>query len=130
MNFLKGRANRASYWVGLATLVVLMAILMVVAPSSAHIQEIVLIYLAVPRLHDIGRTGWWAAAVLGLEIALTVVAFVTLPEEQALSVTGVMGLAIFGLMVWLGSIPGEPAPNRFGDPPARGLQFRRQPKAG
>src|SRR5450432_3628944 len=107
MNFLKGRTNRAGYWVGLATIVVLVALLMRFAPSDAHVSEAVLVILAIPRLHDIGRTGWWVLAGIGVEVAGLVVVFLVLPPPLFLGGAGVVTLVILALMVWLGAIPGE-----------------------
>jgi len=124
MNYLKGRINRATFWLSVGMLVLLIVLIRVFAPSSAHISEVVLMFLAIPRLHDIGRTGWWVLAAFGIEIAAIIVGFVVVPQH-ALAVAGGVTLLIFGLMTWLGAIPGNTGPNRYGDQPPPGLQWGR-----
>jgi len=60
------------------------------------------------RLHDRGRAGWWAAAVL--------LAFIVVwPEPEGLS-DFLFALPLIWAAVELGAMPGEPGPNRFGAP--------------
>ena len=53
-----GRTNRATYWTGIAVILVLMSVIGVATGKPPHIGEVVLIFLGVPRLHDIGKSGW------------------------------------------------------------------------
>ena len=122
MDFLKGRMNRAVYWLCVGTVAVLLLLWTLLAPGTARVHEIVLVILCVPRLHDIGWSGWWVLAPLSLEIGAAVLAFTTLPLETAQPVMGVVVLVIFGLVAWLGTIPGQPHTNRFGEPPRPGLR--------
>jgi len=127
MNFLKGRTNRATYWAAAAIVVVLYTLLNLVLPGRSSVSELVLIFLCVPRLHDIGRTGWLVLAPLAFEIAAAVT-LVVLPGDQGVMVLGLAALVILGAIIWLGAIPGDPEANRFGEPPAPGVQLRRPSK--
>src|SRR4051794_17935802 len=95
-----GRTNRATYWVSAAVVVGLMVAIALIAPSQAKISEVVLVILAVPRLHDIGRTGWWVMAGVAFELVGLMVALLVL---HSLAAAGLVSLGIFGLMAWLGA---------------------------
>jgi uncharacterized membrane protein YhaH (DUF805 family) len=85
------------------------------------VQEILLIFLAVPRLHDIGRSGWLALPPLILEVVGVIACVAYLPPESAQVAFGVIALVLAGLMILLGIVPGDPMPNRFGEPPPPGV---------
>jgi uncharacterized membrane protein YhaH (DUF805 family) len=123
MRFLGGRLNRALYWLCLAIIVALLVAVNMLSSQPVHIGEAVLMFICVPRLHDIGRSGWWIAAPLALEVGGAIVAVLYLPENID-AVIGLIALVIIGLLIWLGAVPGEATANRFGDPPAPGLQFK------
>jgi uncharacterized membrane protein YhaH (DUF805 family) len=118
----KGRTNRATYWLSAAIVAALLLAIALIAPSQVKISEVVLVILAVPRLHDIGRTGWWVMAGVALEVVGLIVALFVL---NSLAATGLVSLGVLGLMAWLGAIPGEDGPNRFGPKPGPGLSFGR-----
>ncbi len=124
MGFLQGRMNRATYWLSIAVAILALVGLVLLTHRRESVGEVVLVLVAVPRLHDIGRSGWWVLAGFGVEIVGVVVALVALPLEQADAVLGVVTLVILGLVIWLGAIPGGKGPNRFGEPPGRGLSFK------
>lgn len=127
MDFLKGRTNRAMYWVGVTTLVVLMLIARLVFHFDGSISEVVVVFLCIPRLHDMGLSGWHVLWGIGLEI-LAVAIGLYLGSAEAILMAG--GIAVFAIgiaMIVLGAVPGQRDPNRFGDPPAPG--FGRKPKA-
>ncbi len=63
------------------------------------------------RLHDRGRTGWWAALVL-----VAVVAVWTPPQSYA---DFLFSLVLFWAGVELCAMPGEQGANRFGPNPLR-----------
>jgi hypothetical protein len=42
---------------------------------------------------------------------------------------GIVTLLIAAFIVWLGLVPGDPAPNRFGAPPPPGLTFDKPAKS-
>jgi uncharacterized membrane protein YhaH (DUF805 family) len=126
MRFLNTRTNRATYWMLLAALIVIYAVLNAISSKQVAVSEGVLIVLCIPRLHDIGRSGWWAGGVFLLEIGIALIGFTTLPLQEATIIMGAFVLLIAALLVWLGTIPGEPGPNRYGDPPRPGLGLRRK----
>jgi uncharacterized membrane protein YhaH (DUF805 family) len=90
------------------------------------IGEIVFIFLGVPRLHDIGWSGWWAAGVILVEIVIVVVAVLTLTRDDAYIVAGLFVLVVMGLLAVLGLVPGQAGANRFGAQPAAGISFGRK----
>jgi uncharacterized membrane protein YhaH (DUF805 family) len=105
----QGRSGRAEYWWWvLAVLIISIATQAVDAlvmpagqfgggPVSAIVGLALIVpnlSVAVRRLHDTGRTGWWILLLL-------------------IPVIGLVVLIFFYLQ------PGEDGPNRFGPPPAR-----------
>jgi uncharacterized membrane protein YhaH (DUF805 family) len=125
MGFLKGRTNRTTYWFSLGVVAVLVMIVTLVFHKPVKISEAVLILVCVPRLHDIGRSGWIAAWVFLAEIVVAVGGVFLIPDpEIAAAALGVMVLVIAGLLIWLGCIPSEGGANRFGDPPKSGIDVR------
>lgn len=113
------------FWLCVAIIAVLYIVSNLYLERNVPVSEVVLIILCVPRLHDIGRSGWLVAPPLALEIGAAVAAFSLLPADRALPVMGVVTLIIAALVVWLGCIPGDPAANRFGEPPSPGIKFER-----
>jgi uncharacterized membrane protein YhaH (DUF805 family) len=122
-NFLNTRMNRATYWFALAFCLVVYAILNAASSETVAMSEVVLVLLSVPRLHDLGRSGWWAAIPIGVEFAAVILAFVLLPFETMSVVAGIITLTIAIFLIALGMLPGQPQANRFGDPPAPGLDL-------
>jgi len=110
----QGRAPRLPSILAAATLLVLAALYEVV-PSTLHwitgwVVYPALVYPGVcilsKRLHDRGRSGWWAALVL-----FSVVAVWPHPE-------GFFDFAFFLVLIWaaveLAILPGEQGANRYG----------------
>lgn len=129
MSFMKGRMNRATYWLTIGLIAILYLAFNLMGGKHVAVSEGVLIVICVPRLHDIGKSGWWAGAFFLLEIAVAVAAFSALSLDAAKAVLGLFVLVLVGFLVWLGSIPGQPEPNHFGEPPAPGIQFKARPKS-
>ena len=126
MLFRKYRINRSTYWAGFGFLVawVLFAIF-VLHKEKGYVSEVVIALICIPRLHDIGRSGWIVAGGL---LAYFVVVFgivLNLDLDTALIVLGIVNIGLTGLLIYLGTIPGDTAANAYGDPPAPGIQFRR-----
>ncbi|MEI9964106.1 MAG: DUF805 domain-containing protein [Caulobacteraceae bacterium] len=63
------------------------------------------------RLHDRGRSGWWAALVL-----VAVIAVWTPPQSYA---DFLFSLVLIWAAIELGAMPGEQGANRFGPNPLR-----------
>ncbi len=115
-NWLAGRSNRREYWIYVGAFVaftVLMAVLGLEFGQTGGLGFLTIMWIR--RFHDLGRTGWWALALLGLQMAL-VIPVVGLGEEAVLLTSAaVSSLAI----IVMGAIPGQPQDNRFGPPPGR-----------
>jgi len=76
----------------------------IVLPSSA---------VAVRRLHDTDRTGWWFVAIVAAVTLFLVVSIVT-------GMFYLRAIAIFagvGVLLCLFGLPGTPGPNRYGPDP-------------
>lgn len=126
MGFLKGRTNRATYWLSLGVIAVLIAIVALVFHTQVKVSEILLVWVCVPRLHDIGRSGWIAVGVFLAEIVVIVGAAFTLKEVESVEILGgVVVLVIAGLLIWLGCIPGDRVSNVYGGQPRPGIGFDR-----
>ena len=128
MRVFEGRSNRATYWASLALLVLISAVVAISFKTPPHVGEFILIIIAVPRLHDIGKSAWFVLWPVGLEILSIAAALVTLSSAAILEAMGFVTLIIASLIIWLGCIPGQNFNNRFGEPPASGV-WRRRSKA-
>ena len=127
MRFLNGRTNRATYWFSVGILIAMYAAVYFITSKPVHIAEVVLVILGVPRLHDIGKSGWWAGGVFLAEIVVAVLGVAILPSQIMLAPIGLFVLVVAGLLIWLGCIPGQPHENQYGEPPGPGIQFKRKP---
>jgi len=120
MGGFKGRMNRAWFGLGLGAVILFLVAINSFSGKPASISEVVLIFLAVPRLHDIGKSGWFVLIGVAVEIGgIALGSF--FPLEQMRGILVLTTLALFGLMVWLAFIRGEPGPNRWGKAPEQGL---------
>ena len=84
---------------------------------------LLLLIIAVPRLHDIGKSGWWALGVLAVEFLAGMAIGKFLPPEQLLSAITATALVVVALAILLGCLPGQGEPNRYGPVPASGLSY-------
>ena len=102
-----------------------------VLPHSrpVSVSEVVLIFICVPRLHDIGLTGWIAGGVFLLEIVTAIAAVAVLGLEAGRVALGLFVIALAGLLILLGALRGQKGSNRFGPPPRPGLRFWRKDDA-
>ena len=130
-----GRLNRAPYWIINIPLNGIMNGLERAVPNPTPTGELIIwiltlmsVYLGlcllIGRLHDIDRSGWWAALLLLLISCLGLYGSVPDPFAWAAVIVGFIGIG-FGLYVSLK--PGTVGPNRFGpDPIARNQETNRQ----
>ena len=123
MKMLQIRYNRSTYWALIGLLFVLLMLSTLIIGQPPRIAEIMLVVIAVPRLHDIGRSGWLAAVPIAIEIVGAVIAFETLSHDGFMTAIVVLNLVFAGLIIWLGSVPGESVANTFGPPPAPGIRW-------
>jgi uncharacterized membrane protein YhaH (DUF805 family) len=123
---MRGRINRATYWLCLGLLLAAFVFASMVGLRPPRIGEALLIVLCVPRLHDLGKSGWWVLIPLAIELVAAVAAIAALSLEDAYIVFGGVFLAMAGFVVVLGLIPGQPHANRFGEPPKSGFPSKRR----
>lgn len=117
-SYLNTRMNRQTYWTILIPVVVLVALAVAFLPRSPGILEIVMISIGVPRLHDLGRSGWWMAVPFGVEIAGIAGGLALGGVEGILIGGGLAVIVIFLMMVVLGLLPGQAEANAYGPPQA------------
>jgi uncharacterized membrane protein YhaH (DUF805 family) len=124
MKALAYRTNRATYAVTMAAFVAIVALLVATVGRPGP-TEVVAAFIVIPRLHDIGRSGWWYLPILvgSILIALVGIQMGGLEAAQiALGLYTLLVLALFGL---LALIPGQPTANKWGEPPAPGISWKR-----
>jgi uncharacterized membrane protein YhaH (DUF805 family) len=113
-----GRISRGPWWLADGLLLALSAVYETVAGPAVKLASFWLVYPALlffatcvcsKRLHDRGRSGWWAALVLGGFLAVW-------PMPRAASAIVAAPVLVWTL-VELGLMPGEQGANRFGPSP-------------
>ena len=119
-----GRANRAKFWIGIGVAFAMFAIakplhqlaMSTIVPGSEmlfHLSGLVLflwglawlvsmLAIAVRRLHDLGRSGWWVVL-----LSVPFVGIKILPWAPP----AIFGAVFFIGLVWLGSEKGVPEPS-------------------
>jgi uncharacterized membrane protein YhaH (DUF805 family) len=114
-----GRSSRLHFWIGAGLLLALTAFYDTVTEGPMKLLTFWFVYPALlasgacviaKRLHDRGRSGWWAALVL------TALIFAW-PNSNGARVLLAAPVLIWAL-VELGLLPGETGANRFGQRPA------------
>ena len=118
-----GRLARTPFLVAAAVLIVALAVYDAAAGVALHwltgwVVYPVLIFCSAcvlsKRLHDRGRSGWWAAVIL--------IAFSAAWPSPRGFLGGVGCLVIIWAVVELGLLSGEQGSNRFGPNPVRPMQ--------
>lgn len=111
-----GRIGRAPFLIASAVLVALALAFHAIVPANLQwlgwFVDLPLLYVGAcvtaKRLHDRGRSGWWAALVLGAMVGFLI------------RIQGFFAFLFFTMLVWslieLGLMPGEQGANRFGPP--------------
>jgi uncharacterized membrane protein YhaH (DUF805 family) len=117
MGFLKGRLDRRRYWASLAAVVVVCAASAPLLKLSGGVAALLLwAAVAAPRLHDVGRSGWWGAGLLVFNAgALMAASMVGILMVGPILYLCALLIVVFSL--WLGIAEGEATANRFGPPP-------------
>jgi len=125
MKFHDSRLNRATYW-GCLGLILAFALFsaFVLEKRFGYVNEGILAFLCVPRMHDIGRSGWIVAGVLVAYVVSVFSLVGALDLDSAQIALGILNLVITGLLIWLGVLAGQATANKYGDPPRSGIDFR------
>jgi uncharacterized membrane protein YhaH (DUF805 family) len=138
-----GRISRQSFWIAVLILFGVNVLLGWI-PLIGFIVSLVGIYAGVcvysKRLHDMGKSGWLQLApmiavfvLMGVAVAsmggmAAMGAFSGSDDMMAGAAMGGMGIVMLagglafligvGFLLWVGLTPGEPGPNKYGEPPA------------
>ena len=117
------RINRSTYWT-----ILLVSLAVIFGLVAAGIKppgiEFLMVAVGIPRLHDIGRSGWYVAVLLLVEIGVVFGAlFAGQDKDGILLVGGILVIVVLALATWLGLIKGDSIPNKWGDPPTPGINF-------
>jgi uncharacterized membrane protein YhaH (DUF805 family) len=125
-----GRINRLTYW--LAILIVMAAGLAVAQLTGKQFPAapVLLVIIAVPRLHDTGHAGWWALGVVAGEFAAGMAIALLLKPDQFLAGEIAISLVAGALLILLGVLPGDAGANRFAPAPPRGISYAAPEKRG
>jgi uncharacterized membrane protein YhaH (DUF805 family) len=116
-----GRAPRAPSWLAAVVLLGVAAIYEAAVGPTLHWLTGWLVYpplfycgacVLSKRLHDRGRSGWWAALIL-----LATVAVWPAPDSFF---DFLFALVLIWALIELGTMPGEPGANRYGPNPLTG----------
>lgn len=124
---LGGRSNRALYWVLIGVCFALYLGL-AFAGLKAPVNEVVLAIVCIPRLHDIGRSGWWFLLVVFAALFGGIGAALWVPPEWAELALAGTNVAVLVFIAVLGAIPGQTSDNHFGPPPPPGLPTKSKSK--
>lgn len=128
----KRRIGRARYW-GLVVGLFVAGYLLSFIPAASFGVTFAWLLLYAWRLHDFGRSGWWAVGVFVAVMALAIVGLVLnldaamfylegqgeapTPEGNLVFVVFVGGALLIqlALTIWLGVVRGDAGENRYGD---------------
>ncbi|WP_337186012.1 DUF805 domain-containing protein [Phenylobacterium sp.] len=114
--WLRGRGSRGEYLLWL-TAILPWAYLAAWAENGLveAILSWALIFQTIRRLHDLGRTGWWLAAAITLEMCLAITAA---RDPGASWMYVAASLFPWACLVLVAAWPGSRGANRFGPKPA------------
>jgi uncharacterized membrane protein YhaH (DUF805 family) len=114
----QGRCARTPFWIGVAVLFSVLAVYEAVSGPTLRLLTFWFVYPALlgsascvlsKRLHDRGRSGWWAALILFAWVVMW-------PDDH-----GARLVVALPVMIWaaveLGVLAGEQGTNRFGPSP-------------
>ena len=113
-----GRVSRGPFWIAVAALFIVAALYEAVTGPTLRLLTFWFVYPVLiasgacvlsKRLHDRGRSGWWAAPLL-------VAVMMIWPEARGVRAVLALPVWIWGV-VELGVLAGEEGANRFGPSP-------------
>ena len=109
------RAGRRDYWLWVGPLFLLVLGLGAFAKLAlALLASVAILLIWIRRLHDLGRTGWWAP---GINVVSNLAAF-ALQAALPGGAGALLGILVYcAVIVTLGVLPGQPRANEFGPPP-------------
>lgn len=110
----KGRGGRREYWTAMG---VMFAVGLAIGLFGGRVGVAMLapsLLFMIRRLHDIGKTGWWALAISFGPIVPMLALLPFAPMTVLLPMVMLLSLV---WTIWLGAIPGDPHENRWGLPP-------------
>lgn len=112
--FLKGRGNRKEYWAAIGVMFGLGVVIGFFGGSVGSAFSAPSLLFMVRRLHDIGKSGWWALAITFGPIVPMLALMPFAPMTVLIPLVVLLSLV---WTIWLGAIPGEPHENRWGPAP-------------
>ena len=124
MNAFAFRINRPTYGVLLVGYLLLYALIfnLVARPPGAEFGAVVLL---IPRLHDLGRSGWWAGILIVAEIVVIGIGLAAGDAQGIIIAGGLFVMLAVVAMVVIAFVPGQLRRNRWGEPPPPGFNFKR-----
>ena len=125
-----GRASRARYWICMAVYMAAYIGAWLLAPILGFPQLLVavvlppiwIIFIAVPRLHDFGRSGWWGLVPFGFGFLVglgSVLAHVLATLEASNIKNAIIGVVSIAATIAIGAVPGTKGDNVFGPAPGK-----------
>lgn len=138
-----GRLSRQQFWIG-ALILIGASVVAGWIPLVNIIFFFVSLYAWVclysKRLHDFGKSGWLTVIPIALFVVSFILAMATMGGLAAMGafegmhgeamhpgmmmgagvtamLFGLSGLVTLAFLVWVGLTPGDPGPNRYGEPP-------------
>src|SRR5688572_22672895 len=99
------RAGRREYWLGVVPLLMLTIGLVAWGKTPLYLlASIAILLIWVRRLHDLGRSGWWALAINGASNLTGLALAAMLPGPAGMFLGALANLAP---LIALGALPGQ-----------------------
>jgi len=112
-----GRARRREYWLWVVPIMTVgIALEMAGVPGRNLIIGLPILLAWIRRLHDLGRSGWFAP-LINVVINVASFGFVALLGAENGSIAAFLLYA--AALVAMGSVPGQPRTNAYGPPPGK-----------
>ena len=116
-SWIAGRARRREYWLWVVPLAILLVVLGAAkVPGAALIGGLPILFVWIRRLHDLGRSGWFAPVINVVVNLSGFAAMALMPDGTGALIALLIYLAS---LVVMGVLPGEPGSNKYGAPPGK-----------